>query len=114
MFLYYHMEVIFQHIQIFSFLFFVVFLLLTLLEYLGGVIIEIVFHKVFWDYSNQKFSFGPYISLGMSLLWGFFSILFAYFLLPLEEKIIKKIPKWIIILVFFLFFVDCILTYLFH
>ena len=39
-----------------------VFFLLSLLEWLGGVLIEKIFHKVFWDYRDQKFNFGPYIS----------------------------------------------------
>lgn len=87
-----------------------VFFLLSLLEWLGGVLIEKIFHKVFWDYRDQKYNIGPYISLGMSLLWGFISLLLVYVVLPLEEKVIKKIPRWVSILVLCFFVVDCGLT----
>lgn len=92
------------------FLFFVFFLLLSLLEWVGGVLIEFIFHKEFWNYRNQKYNIGPYISLAMSLFWSFLSIIFFYFLLPLEEQIIKKIPRWFSILVLLLIVIDCILT----
>ena len=91
-------------------LFFGVFVLLTLLEWLGGVIIEGVFHKEFWSYRSQKYNIGPYISLGMSLLWGFFSLLLVFVVLPLEEKVIKKIPRWFSILALVLIIIDCVLT----
>ena len=38
-----------------------VFFLLSLLEWLGGVLIEKIFHKVFWDYRDQKYNIGPYL-----------------------------------------------------
>ena len=92
-------------------LFFSVVILLSLLELLGGIVIEKLFHKVFWDYRDQKFNFGPYISLGMSLLWGVFSIVYVYVILPIEKKITKKIPKWVTILALCLIISDAVLTY---
>ena len=91
-------------------LFVSVFFLLSLLEWLGGIVIESLFHKHFWDYRDQKYNIGPYISLGMSLLWGFFSLLLVFVVLPLEEKVIKKMPRWFSILAFVLIIFDCILT----
>lgn len=85
-------------------------LLLTLLEFLGGILIEFLFDKVFWDYSNLKFNFGHYIALEISLLWGVFSLIFIYVIKPIEDKFIKKIPKWVSILVFSIFIIDVILT----
>lgn len=93
-------------------LFFCVFVLLTLLEWLGGVIIEGIFHKEFWSYRSQKYNIGPYISLGMSLLWGIVSIFFVYVVLPLENKIIKKIPRLLSISLVILILIDCFITYL--
>lgn len=92
-------------------LFVTVFILLSLLEWLGGVLIELLFHKEFWNYRNQKYHLGPYISLGMSLLWGVFSIVYVYVILPIEKKITKKIPKWITILALCLIITDAVLTY---
>lgn len=84
---------------------------LSLLEWLGGTLIEFLFHKEFWDYGDQKFHLGPYISLGMSLLWGFLSLVFVFIVLPLEKKLIKKIPRFFTIGVSILFPVDCVVTY---
>lgn len=93
-------------------LFISVTVILTLLEFLGGILIETIFHKVYWDYSNLKFNMGHYVALEISLLWGIFSLIFIYIIKPLEEKIIKKIPRWLTILVSFLFIIDAIFTFL--
>ena len=87
-------------------IFFVVSILLTILEFIGGNLIEIFFHEVFWDYSDLKFNFGNYIALEMSLLWGICSLIFIYIIEPLLWKIIKKIPKSVTILVFIVFIID--------
>ncbi len=92
-------------------LFFSVFILLSLLEWLGGVLIEALFHKKFWDYRDQKYNLGPYISLGMSFIWGGMSLLLVYVILPIEEKIIKKIPRFLTILAVIFFLIDCLFTY---
>ena len=47
----------------------------------------------------------------MSLLWGVFSIVYVYVILPIEKKITKKIPKWITILALCLIITDAVLTY---
>lgn len=43
-------------------------IVLTLLELLGGILIEKIFNKVFWDYSDLKFNMGHYIALEISLV----------------------------------------------
>ena len=93
-------------------IFMIVFVTLTVLELIGGMIIEKIFHKVFWDYTNFKFHFGHYISLEMSLLWGVLSILFLYLVKPWMDKIIKKIPKWVTLLVLVIFLIDVVITFL--
>lgn len=93
-------------------LFISVMVVLTMLEFLGGTLIEALFDKVFWDYSDSKFSFGHYIALEMTLLWGAFSLVFIYIIKPIEDKIIKKIPRWLTILVCFIFIIDVFITFL--
>lgn len=93
-------------------LFVSVMVVLTILEFVGGTLIEILFNKVFWDYSDSKFNFGHYIALEMSLLWGVFSLVFIYIIKPIEDKIIKKIPRWLTILVCLVFIVDVVFTFL--
>lgn len=50
-------------------------LLTTALEYLTGVIMELLFHTNWWDYSNKKIQFQGKICLSSSLAWGSFSVL---------------------------------------
>lgn len=85
---------------------------LTLLEFVGGILIEKIFHKVFWDYSPLKFNFGHYIALEISLIWGLITLIFIYFIGPLINLIIKKIPKWFSIFLVLIFLVDVVITIL--
>ena len=90
--------------------FIVVSILLSLIEFLGGILIEKIFGIVFWNYSNQKFNIGKYISLEMTLLWGIASLLFYYIINPIIYKLIIKIPKFVTYLLFILFLTDLICT----
>lgn len=83
---------------------------LSTLEYLGGLLIESLYGRVFWDYSNQPFNIGKYTSLKMGLIWGISSLTIVYILNPLLEKFIKKIPKFITYILVFLFIIDIIMT----
>ena len=42
---------------------------------------------------------------------GGISLLLVYVILPLEEKIIKKIPRFVTVLAIVLFLIDCCVTY---
>ena len=86
--------------------------ILTLLEYLGGILIKLLFHKTFWDYSHFKYNFGPFIALEMTLVWTVCSIIFVYIIKPIVDQFIKKIPKFVTILVLCIFFIDVIITVL--
>ena len=76
------------------------------------LLIEKIFGEVFWDYSSHRFHIGHYISLEMTLVWGFSSVVFIYFINPLLEGIIKKIPPFITIIFVVLFLFDCIKTFI--
>ena len=93
-------------------MFFVVAIVLSALEALGGVLIEKTFGKVFWDYSNQRFHIGHYISLEMTLVWGVASIIFVYIIHPLLDNLIKKVPKWVTIILLILFVFDFTKTFI--
>ena len=91
--------------------FIIITLVLTLLEWLGGVLIEKIFHVVFWDYSKEALSIGKYISLSKSLIWGVGSIIFIYVLKPLLEGLIKHIPVPVTVILTLLMIFDLILTF---
>ena len=83
---------------------------LTFIEWLGGILIENLFHETLWNYKNYKYNIGKYISLEMSLVWGIVSILIIYFVKPIIDKLEKKIPKFITIIFATLFIIDLITT----
>ena len=103
-----HMNRVYETIIVF----FIVAITLSVIEVLGGVLIEKMFGITFWDYSNHKFNIGKYISLEMSLIWGVASIIFIYIIHPLLKGIIKKIPGWITIILIVLFISDSLKTFL--
>lgn len=85
-------------------------IILSIIEGLGGYLIEIIFHTTFWDYTKYKFNIGKYVSLEMSLIWGICSLIAIYVIKPLFDKIISKIPKYLTYILIILFILDCFLT----
>lgn len=84
-------------------------IVLTILEYITGNLIELVFHTSFWDYSNFKFNIGKYISLESSLMWLVGSIIIVF----IHNKIksyIEKIPNTITYIISFIFIIDLVLS----
>ena len=86
---------------------------LTFIEWLGGILIEKLFHETLWNYKDYKYNIGKYISLEMSLVWGIVSILIIYFVKRIIDKLEKKIPKFITIIFATLFIIDLITTTVF-
>ena len=83
---------------------------LGIVEFFGGLIIEKIFGRIFWDYSYQNFNIGRYTSVRMMLIWGISSLLLVYLINPFLNFIIKKIPKIITITLAFLFIYDLVFT----
>ena len=83
---------------------------LTFIEWLGGILIENLFHETLWNYKDYKYNIGKYIALEMSLVWGIVSIFIIYFVKPIIDKLEKKIPKFITIIFATLFIIDLITT----
>lgn len=92
-------------------LFIIVTLILTILELAGGHLTEFIFHKSFWDYTDLKFNFGKYIALEISLVWGTACLIFLYIVKPLTDKFVKKIPKFVSIILLILIIVDFIFSF---
>ncbi|MDD3746179.1 MAG: putative ABC transporter permease [Anaerostipes sp.] len=82
-----------------SFLFLVGTLLGGTYEYLCSVLSEIVFGKVFWDYSHMAFNLGGRINLLYCFFWGIVTVIWFKYLYPWFSNTIEKIPKKIGILV---------------
>lgn len=90
--------------------FFCSIILLTLLEELGGILIEKIFCTKFWNYENIPLSIGPYINILVSFVWGFLAMILEYILLPIFTPFLKKIPKWVSILLILLLSIDLLIN----
>ncbi len=91
-------------------LFFTSAIILASIEFIGGYLIQLIFHRVFWNYQDHHFPIGLYTSLDMALVWGIASIVIIYLLKPITELVIKKIPNFIIYILLGLFILDILLT----
>src|SRR5699024_6278427 len=65
-------------------------IVMTLVEFSGGMLIETIFHRTYWNYTNMRFNYGKYICLEVSLAWGLLSTLITYLVLPFINKLEKK------------------------
>ena len=83
-------------------------IVLSLLELLGGIMIEKIFNKIYWNYDNMKYNIGKYISLETGLFWGIMSLVVIYMIHPIINKLIKYIPRIITIGVSIIFIVNFI------
>lgn len=85
-------------------------IVLTLIEWIGGILIENLFNETLWNYKNYKYNIGKYIALEISLIWGIVSILIIYFVKSIIDKIVAKIPKSITFIITTIFIIDLITT----
>ena len=87
-------------------------LLLSIIEFLGGFLLDKIFRIELWNYSSKRFNIGKYICLELSFIWGLLSVLYIYFIKSFIDRFINKIPRkytiiFFIIFLFDIFFVIC-------
>ncbi|QAT50868.1 hypothetical protein EQM14_14430 [Caproiciproducens sp. NJN-50] len=74
-------------------------LLTSLVEYLTGWLLEVLFHTKYWDYSSHRFQIHGRVCLKNSLLFGVMSVAavhgFQPFLLSLAERIPSRVLSWL-------------------
>lgn len=73
------------------------FVVLSIWEYLVGLLLEKVFHTKYWDYSESKFNIEGRVCLFNSMCWGILSVLFIRFWHPFISEKIDMIPQNILI-----------------
>lgn len=88
----------------------------TALELVGGFLLEKIFHKKWWDYSEMRFNLGGYICVEFSVIWGLACFVLYEAVHPLIERLFALLnPKFIFytdIILLIIFAVDLILTIL--
>lgn len=59
-------------------------------EYACSYLLEMIFHRSFWTYSDWAFSVNDRISLISSCIFGLLAVFFAKCLLPLLTKLVRR------------------------
>ena len=72
-------------------LFTTAFLILSIWEYLVGLLLEKAFKTKYWDYSHLRFNIHGRVCLKNSIFWGLLGVIFICYLHPFIEKYIKLI-----------------------
>lgn len=86
------------------------FISLTLLEFTGGVLLELLHGYSLWTYEKVPLHIGKYISVPTSILWVLMESLYLFIIKKYSDKLVSKIPKWITIVLSLVFISDFILT----
>lgn len=80
-------------------LFIMSFLILSIWEYIVGLLLEKIFHTKYWDYSENKFNIKGRVCLLNSLFWGILGVVFTLYMHPFIEEKIQLIPYNILIII---------------
>ena len=88
------------------FLFLICTILLTILEFIGGYILDNVFNIELWDYTNKKYNIGKYICLEVSIVWGVASVIYIFVVKKFIDRFIDRIPKKATIFFLIIFLLD--------
>jgi len=89
-------------------------ILATILEYITSVLLELIFHAKWWDYSYRKYNINGRVSIDISCAWGILSFIMIEYIVPFIDIFIYNIPIkigiYFIYLFFVLFFIDLLFT----
>ncbi|MFX0549596.1 putative ABC transporter permease [Hathewaya histolytica] len=89
------------------------FLVPSFVEYISGFLLEKLFNRKWWDYSDMPMQLHGYISLRFSVYWIFLSLLMLYIIHPLVRGLYLRISYlWTLLspLVFIYFISDLLFT----
>lgn len=95
-------------------LFVVSFIVLSIWEYIVGILLEKIFKTKYWDYSHLKFNIKGRVCLKNSIFWGILGVLFIEYIHPFIESKIGLIPLEILIftntILYIAFIVDTVIS----
>jgi len=85
-------------------------LILSIIECLGGNILNYLFDIDMWNYTKKAYNFGKYVCLGNSLIWGLLGTLYIHIFKKFTDKILKVITNKETIFFLILLVLDIIAT----
>ncbi len=65
--------------------------LVTVIEYIVGMVSEKIFGLALWDYSENKFNLNGKICLSFSIIWAFLVFIFIMFIHPLVNTVVVNL-----------------------
>lgn len=83
---------------------------LTLIEYIGGNVLKIVFDIDMWNYTKQDMNIGKYICIEYALLWGIAGMIYLYIFKKYTDKILEIFSRKTTITCFIIFIFDMLLV----
>lgn len=92
-------------------------LTVTVTEYILSFISDKVFNRIIWDYSDKFLNLNGRVCLEMSLIFTIAGLLMMYLLVPIIEKIYKKLgksTKYINIILSIIMIIDMLVTMIFR
>lgn len=85
-------------------------IILSIIEFLGGNILNYLFDIDMWDYSQIEANFGKYICLQNSLIWGLLGTLYLHLIKPFTDRIVSQITIKETYLFLIIFIIDSIIV----
>lgn len=67
--------------------------LATILEFFTGALMERLFQKRWWDYSDYRYNIGGYVCLPFSACWGILAAAAITFIHPYTAPLLQMIPR---------------------
>lgn len=83
-------------------------IVLSLIEYLGGTILNLLFNIDMWNYSDKFLCINKYICLQNSLIWGLLGLIYIYVIKKFTDKIINIITTKETTIFLIIFIIDTI------
>lgn len=94
-------------------LFIISFFILSIWEYIVGVLLEKIFKTRYWDYSNHKFNIKGRVCLLNSCYWGILGVIFTLFIHPPIQNLINGVPNDLLMYVDIIIFSIILIDYVF-
>lgn len=87
-------------------------ILVTVLEYITGFVLEKIFHCKWWDYSTNILNINGYICVEYSLLWGLMAYVLWQVVHPIVSGLVFSIPVfdkgYLVVLLLLYFLTDTV------
>lgn len=87
---------------------------LSVWEYVVGVLLEKIFKTRYWDYSDHKINIKGRVCLSNSIYWGILGVIFIKYIHPFVDNNIELLQpifvKYAVLLITILFVVDTIIS----